>query len=171
MSIANAANPWMVARNGKQSGPFHLAQLQEMSQRGELLRDDLLWSQGLPNWIAASQHPLLFRTEVNGVPMPPPLPAMPGYAQQAPRDLGQDAGMRVLLPVGRSGWAIAAGYLGLFSVLGIFGPFALICGIMALREMKRKPQLHGAGRAWFGIIMGLLGSAMIVVILIASLSR
>ena len=171
MSSVNAGNPWMVARDGKQSGPFPLSQLQDMSRSGRLLPDDLLWSEGLPNWIVASQHPMLFRSEINGMPVPPPLPAMTGFAQPAARDLGQDAGMRVLLPVGRSGWAIAAGYLGLFSVLGIFGPFALICGILALREMKRKPHLHGAGRAWFGIIMGVLGSAMIAFIIVASLSQ
>ncbi|MGY8642132.1 MAG: hypothetical protein ACKVJU_13690 [Verrucomicrobiales bacterium] len=29
------------------------------------------------------------------------------------------SGMRMLLPVGRSGWAIAAGYCGLFAFIGI----------------------------------------------------
>ena len=50
------------------------------------------------------------------VEMPPPLPygsQPPGLPVPTPR-IGDDAGIRMLLPVGRSGWAIAAGYLGLF---------------------------------------------------------
>jgi hypothetical protein len=83
------------------------------------------------------------------------------------RDLGDDAGMRMLLPVGRSGWAIAAGYLGLISVLCIPAPLALITGILAIREMRHNPKKHGMGRAVFGIVMGGLGTVALVVILIA----
>ena len=71
-------------------------------------------------------------------------------------DMGQDAGMRLLLPVGLSGWAIASGYLGLISVLLLPAPFALLTGILAIREMKRNPKKHGMGRAIFGIMMGSL---------------
>jgi hypothetical protein len=68
----------------------------------------------------------------------------------------------MLLPVGRSGWAIAAGYLGLISVLAFPGPFAVIAGILAIRDMRRNPKLHGMGRAIFGIVMGALGSFCLV---------
>ena len=63
-------------------------------------------------------------------------------------------------PIGRSfalvvaGWAIAAGYLGLVSVLCVPAPLALLAGILAVREMKRDPKKHGMGRAVFGIVMG-----------------
>lgn len=87
--------------------------------------------------------------------MPPPLP--PG---QTP--LGQDAGVRMLLPVGRSVWAILAGYLGLFSVLLVFAPAALICGVVAIFDIRKsklgsKPKF-GMGRAVFGIVMGAVGT-------------
>ena len=78
--------------------------------------------------------------------------------QQPPSDIGQDAGMRMLLPVGRSGWAIAAGYFGLFSLIVIGAPFALICGILGVREIKKSQKTdqpkHGMGRAIFGIVIG-----------------
>jgi hypothetical protein len=77
-----------------------------------------------------------------------------------------EAVMRMLLPVGRSFWAIAAGYLGLFSLLIIPAPLALICGIMAVREIRRNPDKHGMGRAVFGIMMGGIGTAFILFILI-----
>ena len=84
-----------------------------------------------------------------------------------PPDLGDDVGMRLLLPVGRSGWAIASGYLGLISVLVIPAPFALLTGILAIREMKRNPKKHGMGRAVFGILMGTLGTIALVFVLVA----
>jgi hypothetical protein len=68
---------------------------------------------------------------------------------------------RLLMPVGRPVTAIIAGYCGLFSFIPMFGlPFqiaAIACGIAALKVLKRKPELSGAGRAWFGIIVGVLG--------------
>lgn len=77
-------------------------------------------------------------------------------------DLGDSAGMRMLMPVGRSGWAIASGYLALFSVLIVFAPFALATGILAVRDIRRNPEKHGMGRAIFGIVMGTLGTLFLV---------
>ena len=79
-------------------------------------------------------------------------------AQQQSRDLGQDAGMRMLLPVGRSGYAIAAGYLGLFSLLIFPAPLALLFGIIAVVDIRKHPSKHGMGRAVFAIGMGTLGT-------------
>ena len=84
---------------------------------------------------------------------------------------GEDPSLRMILPVGVSGWAIAAGYLGLFSVLGIFAPFALLTGILALRDIAAHPQRHGKGRALFGIIMGVLGTALLLFVLYAFLLK
>lgn len=69
-----------------------------------------------------------------------------------------DAMERMLLPVGRAGSAIAAGYLALFSVIPgvglLLGGLALLCGIIALKQINRDPSLSGKGRAWFGIVLG-----------------
>ena len=81
--------------------------------------------------------------------------------------------MRLLLPVGRSGWAIAAGYLGLFSLLILPAPLALIIGIIAVVDIRRSTRTdrpkHGLGRAWFGIVMGALGSILFLMGLVAML--
>jgi hypothetical protein len=69
-------------------------------------------------------------------------------------DIGQNATARMLLPVGRSVWAILAGYAGLLSVLVLPAPFALAFGIIALVDIKNHPTKHGKGRAIFGIVMG-----------------
>ena len=67
-----------------------------------------------------------------------------------------DDGMQYVLPVNTNGLAILAGYLGLVSVLCFPAPFALVVGILALRQLNRNPDQHGRGRAIFGIVMGVL---------------
>jgi hypothetical protein len=102
-----------------------------------------------------------------------PIPAIP-YASPLPPpvdDIGQSAGMRMLIPVGRSGWAIAAGYLGLFSVLVIPAPIALFISIMAIRDIRRHPDRHGMGRAIFGLIMGGLFTLAFAIGFVATLLK
>jgi hypothetical protein len=65
-----------------------------------------------------------------------------------------DAVIRMLLPVGRSGYAIAAGYLGLFSPLVIPAPLAILFGILAVRDIYKNAHKCGMGRAVFAITIG-----------------
>ena len=78
--------------------------------------------------------------------------------------------MRPIMPVGRSGYAIAAGYLALFSVLVIPAPFAILFGILAIRDIRRSKgsanQKHRMGRAIFGIVMGGLVLVCLVFLLL-----
>ncbi len=85
--------------------------------------------------------------------------------------LSENAGIRMLLPIGRSGWAIAAGYVALFSLIPIFliGLIALALGIVALVDIKKHPQRHGLGRAWFAIILGGLTSTIWGVLTISTI--
>jgi uncharacterized membrane protein YhaH (DUF805 family) len=72
---------------------------------------------------------------------------------------------KYLLPVGRSGWAIAAGYFALFSVLIIPAPAALFCGVMALNDISKNPDKIGKPRAFFGIVMGSIGIILLFIFL------
>ena len=91
-------------------------------------------------------------TMIRQVVMPPPPPSAA---------LEDDVAMRLLLPVGRSGWAIAAGYLGLFSICLVPAPIAIVVSIVALRDLKMNPKKFGKGRAIFGLVMGILGTAVL----------
>lgn len=87
----------------------------------------------------------------------PPGWAQPGYPMgygypQQPRP--RDRTVEALLPVNRSGLAIAAGYLALFSILVLPAPFALGFGIAAMRDLRKRPDVGGRGRAVFGIVVG-----------------
>jgi uncharacterized RDD family membrane protein YckC len=67
----------------------------------------------------------------------------------------------------RSKWAVAAGYLGLCSVILFPAPFALIAGILGVRDLKQHPEKGGMAGAVFGIVMGCLGTAVIALAIIA----
>jgi hypothetical protein len=80
--------------------------------------------------------------------------------------LGDDALLRMVIPVGRSGWAIAAGYAGLFSLLFVCAPISLILGIIAIADLRKHPEKHGWGRAIFGLVMGSIFSLVFVAMLL-----
>ena len=84
--------------------------------------------------------------------------------------MGEDRVTRILIPVGRSGWAIAAGYAGLFCLLILPGPIALGLAIVAIIDLKRHPEKHGWGRTIFGLIAGFLGTAVLAVMAVAMLA-
>jgi len=113
-------------------------------------------------------------------PPPPPIPPAgpphqqyqpqpPGYPR--PTDIGDDAGMRLLLPVGRSGWAIAAGYVGLLSILLVPAPLAVLLGIVAAVDLKWHPDKHGWGRTVFSLVMGVWGMIVLAFVILVVIGR
>jgi uncharacterized RDD family membrane protein YckC len=90
-------------------------------------------------------------------------------AAAPPPPTGTNPSAQWLLPTNRSGWAIAAGYLGLFSVLGFPAPFAVLAGVLALREIRRNPGLGGRGRALFGMVLGALFTLLLLAVVVLSL--
>jgi hypothetical protein len=114
------------------------SQLVEWARSGKLKANDLVWQPGMERWLPAGQAGIFDSPPVRG------------------KRVGDDALMRAILPVGRSGWAIASGYLGLLSVLLIPAPFAVITGILAIFDIRHNREKHGMGRAIFGTVMGVL---------------
>ncbi len=96
-------------------------------------------------------------------------PTTPGPVPEA-RALGDNSIMRIVLPVGRSLWAIAAGYVGLFSVLLVPAPLALLLGVVAIVDIKRHPKKHGMGRAIFAVVMGVLFTVLLAIIVVRNLN-
>jgi len=68
----------------------------------------------------------------------------------------RDTTMRYVMPVDVSPMAFASGYLGLFSLLLLPAPLAIITGVLGLRDIACHPERTGKGRAIFGIAMGLV---------------
>jgi len=73
-----------------------------------------------------------------------------------------------ILPVGRSGVSIAAGYIGLVSLfVWGFGPVAVGMGIWGLRRARAGG--HGSGRSIFAIVAGVASSMLGLVYLTGNL--
>jgi hypothetical protein len=93
-------------------------------------------------------------------------PFAPGPVR--PPSIGDDPTMRMLLPVGRSGLAIAAGYAGLLSLMPLFAPIAIILGGLAIWDIRTHPGKRGMGRAIFGLVMGIVMICVLIVLIIAA---
>ncbi len=82
---------------------------------------------------------------------------------------------KMMIPVGRSPWSIVAGYCGLIALFPLCGaPFAIggiITGILALGDIRKNSKLSGSGRAWTGIILGVIGLIFSVLVLVSMLAN
>lgn len=65
---------WYYAQSGQRVGPIALDELRRLASCGQITPSDLVWHQGLPQWIPAHNVPLLFPS-VQESPGSPPLPA------------------------------------------------------------------------------------------------
>ncbi len=69
---------WYLARDGQQFGPLSEAELNKLVELGHLRADDLLWRDGLADWLTAdSVLPALARPIEAPPPPPPPQPLAP----------------------------------------------------------------------------------------------
>ena len=159
-SQSTARSGWHYVNRSEQGdkaiGPVGDDQIIDMVRSGTLNHTSLVWRKGMDEWTTLAQVPEL----VSHIPAPPTQPGALDnrlWCDSDPR-IGDNLGIRMLIPVGRSGWAIASGYLGLFSVLIVPAPFALITGLIAIWDIRTHEHRHGMGRAIFGIIAGVAGT-------------
>lgn len=54
---------WYYAVDGKQHGPVPSAELKQLTTAGKLNKQDLVWKEGTPDWVAAGTVPGLFASE------------------------------------------------------------------------------------------------------------
>lgn len=66
------AATWYIGKNGKQSGPFTGTQVREMAAVGDLTPTDLVWKEGMADWVAAGTLKGLFDAGAPSVAPPPP---------------------------------------------------------------------------------------------------
>ena len=158
---------WFYMKNQQQVGPMRWEDLMAAARDGRLLPGDAVWAEGMPQWQLAGTVTGLFAM----APMPGGYPPQGYGGAYSAAPAAPDPFLQMAIPIGRSWWAIAAGYFGLFSVLLLPAPVALILGIAALSDIKKNPEKLGKGRAIFGIIMGILGTGLLLLILIMALSR
>jgi len=162
---------WVIEGSGE---VVDLSKLKDLQQSGELAgrrvrpegSDNFLTPEDLDDLVREVTAPPVMDTPLS---MPPVMAEYP-RAQAQPVSAKDDP-MRFVIPVNPSGWAVAAGYLGLLSTVCVFAPLSLVAGILALRDLKANPQKTGKGRAWFGLIMGTAGTIGLIVMLSGVLSK
>jgi hypothetical protein len=76
------AAQYMYARNGQQFGPVTAKDLRDLVARGQLAPTDLVWKEGLPEWVPAAKLKGLFEGSAPSQPALPPA-AAPAAAQPA----------------------------------------------------------------------------------------
>jgi sugar phosphate permease len=74
-----------------------------------------------------------------------------------------------IVPINTNWIAVLAGYLGLLSIILIPAPISVIVSLIALKKLKNNPGQYGKGRAWFGLIMGLIGTSVLAFFYISTM--
>lgn len=154
---------WHYFVAGRQTGPVNTAAFVAAIRNGIIRADTPVWAAGMEQWQRAAHIPELAPDLRIGATVIPDVPPMIPGAYIAPHSGNQSGGLEWILPVNRSICAVIAGYLGLLSITGIFAPFAIVFGLLGLREIKKNPSLRGSGRAWFGIAMGAICTIAVLI--------
>jgi len=88
----NMSDEWFIHVNGEQMGPFSPQQLFQYAQDGSINGETMVWAEGMPEWISASQIEGLMpaapapEPEPEPAPAPAPAPAAaPGWAPPGAR--------------------------------------------------------------------------------------
>lgn len=79
--------------------------------------------------------------------------------------------MRLLFPVGRPFSAIAAGYLGLLSIVPLLNIAAVFSGFYGLGVIRKNPDMVGKWRCYFGIVSGIVFIIFHIVLAASILSK
>ena len=151
---------WFISFDGEKSGPITLRQLVSEVASGDIDDRDFVWREGMTDWEPLTEVEEILRAlDAEGIPLP--RPGDEYYEEE------HSAALRAVLPVGRTGLSILAGYLGLISLL--LPPTAILAipvSIVAIVHLKRNPKKHGMGRAVFGVVGGVLGILIGIAIVI-----
>lgn len=163
---------WYYAKNSRQYGPIAFDALRKLAVDGLLSSTDLVWHEDLSDWQPAGQISGLFQATPATKSAPPfPTRAMPTPAMIASTALPADhPPARPNVGPSQENLAVAALVLGCASFV-FFGPVlgipGLICGKIALRNMRIYGNDTGKGMAQAGVIIGYIWCGFIALILLA----
>jgi len=140
---------WFYEVGNERLGPVSLEVLQVLVRSGKVGRQTRVWAEGLPEPVPAGSFAVLFSAAAAPV----------------------DPSLKYILPVGRSGWAIAAGYLAIFGmVIPLLCFLALVCAAVAVADLRKHPEKLGWGRIIFAFFAGGLWSVGHLILLVVLLA-
>jgi len=73
------ADQWRYSVAGEKKGPVSSSELKQLASAGKLSRTDLIWKEGMANWVLAGKVKGLFPVQETSTPprMPPPIDSQP----------------------------------------------------------------------------------------------
>lgn len=177
---------WYYGKEGQQHGPIDEATLRARIATGEVSGSDLIWTEGMVEWIPLSKVSQFSGPAPQaGLSEPPEKyltddPASP-YAPPAANPVAPVVGGGVQMAPPTSGLAIASIVCGILSLFFCFcggmllGIPAVICGHMALKQTGSEspgmpPRMGGRGMAIAGLVMGYIGILLIILGIIANVA-
>ena len=171
---------WFYAKNNERKGPVSASQLRSMVVSGEVAGSDLVWCEGMGNWIPASEvrdfdSPHIGVAGAGAIPEHSPQSpqvVQPGSSPGAPGTIPNVGPAGVKPPA--NGKAIASLVCGCVGVIccNIFIPsiLAVIFGHIAKGEIRASGgQQGGDGMALAGLILGYVGLGIGVLALLGGL--
>lgn len=88
---------WYFAKNGRREGPVSFERLKQLARSGWLARDDLVWQEGMADWIPAGQAEGLFAGGISRLLQKPIAGLRPRPRQAGPASL-KDSGPPTIPP-------------------------------------------------------------------------
>jgi hypothetical protein len=158
---------WYYSKNGAQLGPIGPAEMESKLKAGEIATTDLVWKEGMADWLPAGKV-----TELQMVLSPPAPPTEPSLAERpvpvSPYVAPSAGYSQAPVPVGpvSQGQAIASMVCGIISLVicclwFVAGPLAIVAvalGHVAISKAKNDPaRFGGKGMARAGLVTGYLG--------------
>ena len=140
---------WYFGEHGQQIGPLDDSAIRQAIQQGRVIRQTLVWREGMEQWTPLAAVPELSMETLS----PYAAPASAGYPG-------------VIVPR-TSGLAVASLICGIVSLLfcQIIGAVpGLICGHMALSQINSSPlPMSGRGLAIAGLVLGYVQMLLLLV--------
>lgn len=168
-----AQDNWYYLRGGQQVGPVPFASLQQAVAGGQVGPQDMVWQEGMGDWQPASNIPGLVGGgggNAGASPVGAPYGAPPGAPYGAP-PLGYAGGATGQDFSGKAIGSLVCGILSLLICGIILGPVAIVLSQQAKAGMAQSGNYKGKGMATAGMVLGIIGVAGWLVVIIIRLAN
>lgn len=166
---------WYYSKNGAQLGPIGPAEMESKLKAGEVASTDLVWKEGMADWLPAGKVP-----ELQVLLSPPAPPAESPFVERtAPASPYVPPAAHPYQAVASGpvsqGQAIASMVCGIISLVicclwFVSGPLAIVAialGHVAISKAKKDPaRFGGKGMARAGLITGYIGLVCAIAMLV-----
>jgi hypothetical protein len=141
-----------VNRGATSLGVFPEEQIREGLRNRRFLPSDLGWREGMANWQPLSQFSE-FAAELSAAAAgPPPQTIAASTAPSAPAP-SPAGGKTEPLAI----WSLVLSIVSLLCCGFVLGVPGVVCGHLALSNIRKDPSLQGRGMALAGVIIGYVG--------------